>query len=894
MGQGTNKIANSLLDIQPTAVLEFYRIYPDTLNKPNLFIPVHGGSIFGANVSWQNVEYIPVPIEGEGFEINGNGQLARPKLRIANKDFLITNLLQNNFDFKNAKIVRKRTFLKYLDDSNFDGGNPFGTPDYTAEISNETYLIGQKTAENKVYVEFELTSPLDLENFEVTHRQILAKYCYWQYRGHGCNFVGGPVEKENGYNFTDITGALVIPKAPLNGLFVDVTNIWSATKGYLKGDICYLENSKIYINKNPNDANSYTGPLRNWYVSVADSNLNNNPETNPTYWQKDGCSKKISSCKKRFNTAVNVPYYTNVTTETTNFIGLSGIANSTTPFSTTAATSGSLKLNQDLYTKFLNFRTNFTASTWIKRDSTRACSNGSTILSIGPSCPIALTVIKDATNYAYQINFIATDIYPGSAGITSAQVLINSYNALYINKADVINGTQSFAGNALDLVSIQCQRNLSSPHNYLRYSNTFNSTNSSNYWVNNNCTVVDNTTATTNPYGITGNTSQITSLAGTIDCLGVSGNANLIANLNTDLGISAPSSYTDYNQIVTFSIWVKQPTANAARYFYIRFEDWYKRNGKRHNQFIVFDLQAKTFTNYASDIQKATDYTINNNYGNYYMPFATLYDAGNGWLRLSVTMLNETYNVRAFTNINFGPLPGTLSPSFIKYYDANTADEVLRATYTSGLSVYVYGALLEGGRASNNEYQITSGKAYFHPDFNFWGNDIVNVNINGVNKFSWQSQNKNQLITQSATEFSIGSLTSSANQFTINADIGTSAIWGRFVADQEFVSLYKTTSVPPTYQNDFTAYPIRYYECTGGSLSQITGNKLMAWWDMTGNANIITDLHTGSNNLKVYGTNANKSLSYAKAAYVLTNNFITNTSLPFGGFPGTDGFNYGR
>jgi lambda family phage minor tail protein L len=304
MGQGQNKIASSLLDIQPTAVLEFFRIYPDTVVKPDVFIPIHGGSVFGNNVTWQNVEYIPMPIESEGFEINGNGQLSRPKMRIANKDYLITNLLQNNFDFKNAKIVRKRTFLKYLDDVNFEGGNPFGSQDFTAEISIETFLVGQKTAENKVYVEFELTSPLDLENFEVTNRQILAKYCYWGYRSHGCNYVGGPLEKEDGFNFIDASGVAVIPVAPIAGFLSNSTYRWDSTREYNKTDIAYLENPKVIINKNPLDNNSYSGPLRTWYVCIADKVTNQNPQSNPTYWQKDGCSKKISACKKRF---VNIP-----------------------------------------------------------------------------------------------------------------------------------------------------------------------------------------------------------------------------------------------------------------------------------------------------------------------------------------------------------------------------------------------------------------------------------------------------------------------------------------------------------------------------------------------------------------------------------------------------------
>lgn len=301
MGQGQNKIASSLLDIQPTAVLEFFRIYPDTVSKPDVFIPIHGGSVFGNNVKWQGIEYMPVPVEGEGFEINGNGQLSRPKIRIANKDYLISSLLQNNFDFKNAKIIRKRTFLKYLDDANFEGGNPFGSQDFTAEISDETFLIGQKTAENKVYVEFELTSPLDLENFEVTNRQILAKYCYWTYRGHGCNYAEGPVEKENGYNFTDANKVNVIPKVPAEGFLTNSNYLWSATSTYNKTDIVYLENPKVYINKNPLVLGSYEGPLRIWYVCVENGILNKNPQNNPTYWQKDGCSKKISACKKRFS-----------------------------------------------------------------------------------------------------------------------------------------------------------------------------------------------------------------------------------------------------------------------------------------------------------------------------------------------------------------------------------------------------------------------------------------------------------------------------------------------------------------------------------------------------------------------------------------------------------------
>ena len=153
MAEGKNKVARSLLDLEPTAILDFYQIYPDIVNAPTQVFSMHGGSIFKDQITWQGVKYTPVPIEVEGFEVTANTSLPRPKIKIANIDYLVTAMLQKYSDFKNAQVVRKRTFVKYLDDVNFDGGNPFGGGDSTAEISSEKYVIGQKTQENKVFVE---------------------------------------------------------------------------------------------------------------------------------------------------------------------------------------------------------------------------------------------------------------------------------------------------------------------------------------------------------------------------------------------------------------------------------------------------------------------------------------------------------------------------------------------------------------------------------------------------------------------------------------------------------------------------------------------------------------------------------------------------------------------
>ena len=171
-----------------------------------MFVGFHGGSIFDKSIKWQGIQYLPLAIESEGFDILGDGKIARPKIRVANKNSIITNLLQNYKDFKNAKVVRKKVQVKFLDDDNFDGGNPFGVADSKAELLDEEWIMGRKTQESKIFVEFELNSPLDLESFSINSRGIQAKFCGWQYRGEGCRYQGLPIEQEDGSPFLDVDG----------------------------------------------------------------------------------------------------------------------------------------------------------------------------------------------------------------------------------------------------------------------------------------------------------------------------------------------------------------------------------------------------------------------------------------------------------------------------------------------------------------------------------------------------------------------------------------------------------------------------------------------------------------------------------------------------------------
>jgi len=314
MAQGQNRIASGLLELEPTAIIELFLLYFNTIDNPNAFIAFHGGSVYNQGIVWQGVEYLPIPVETDGFEVNANGQLARPKMRISNKDYFATDLLLNNDDLQFAKVIRKRTFVKYLDDVNFDGGNPWGEADASAELSNDTFVVGQKTAENKIFIELELTSPLDLENFEVNNRLIMSRYCSWHYRGNGCNYNGIPLATEE--------GASLIVKDPIDWFTNQAQKEWNTQRTYVSGDAAYLENKKITIANPSNSSQSEFAKI--WYVCQANhsSSRSTIPDKNPSLWTRDGCNKKLDGCQLRFGRG-SIEFGGRIEERTANFVDFS-------------------------------------------------------------------------------------------------------------------------------------------------------------------------------------------------------------------------------------------------------------------------------------------------------------------------------------------------------------------------------------------------------------------------------------------------------------------------------------------------------------------------------------------------------------------------------------------
>ena len=314
MGVGKDKISAEVFNIEPTAIIDLFRVYPDIINFPDVYFNIHNGSVFGVGITWQGEDYMPIAMEYEGFEITADGRPNRPLVRFSNAQYFATSLLDKYDDFSNGRVQRKRTFVKFLDDSNFDGGNPWGEADYTAEISDDIYIVSQKKRENKDFVEVELTNPLDLESFEVNHRRILGKYCYWKYRGPGCQYEGPPVERLDRQPFTNQSNTELVAwnEAKTNNTsylgqdgfeYGRGGDIYQPTKKYAQGNVVYKINDRIRI-QDEKDPNSFK-PMLVYYVAKASwidgvQNKGKDPNLHPEYWDKDGCSKALSSCQKHF------------------------------------------------------------------------------------------------------------------------------------------------------------------------------------------------------------------------------------------------------------------------------------------------------------------------------------------------------------------------------------------------------------------------------------------------------------------------------------------------------------------------------------------------------------------------------------------------------------------
>ena len=187
---------SALQEIAPGAIIELFQLELNAAqhgaNETYYFHAGVNATGSNGNLVWNSQAYLAFPIEADGFEYSGNGQLPRPKVRVSNILSTITALLLTLPDgLEGAKFTRIRTLARYIDAVNFPGGVSPYSPDPTAQFPSEIYYIDRKVIENRDIVEFEMVSAFDLIGVRVPKRQCIANICQWVYKSTECSYSGG-------------------------------------------------------------------------------------------------------------------------------------------------------------------------------------------------------------------------------------------------------------------------------------------------------------------------------------------------------------------------------------------------------------------------------------------------------------------------------------------------------------------------------------------------------------------------------------------------------------------------------------------------------------------------------------------------------------------------------
>lgn len=284
-------IVKELYSLAPSSLIELWELDATVIGQEAHYFFHDGTNSNLKPITFAGQEYVAFPIKGEQFEKDGKGSgLARPKLSCANINGFVSILLLGQDDLIGAKVVRKKVFVRSLDDVNFPNGtNPWGMADPTAIVGNDTFYINRKIAENNDIVSFELATPIEIDNVKLPKRQMLASCGTCRYRNdETCGYTGAPVADKNNKLFYDASGY---------GFTANDCGEWSDSATYNQGDYVYRTSilmqtagDKIYY---VCSQNGVTGATRKPSLDSA--------------WIADQCPLTVWGCKLRFPTGP-LPY----------------------------------------------------------------------------------------------------------------------------------------------------------------------------------------------------------------------------------------------------------------------------------------------------------------------------------------------------------------------------------------------------------------------------------------------------------------------------------------------------------------------------------------------------------------------------------------------------------
>lgn len=267
----------------PSTLIELFILDGSTLGVPDIYYFTNGQNEVGGKITYITQAYEEFPIGIESVEIDGKGSLSRPKLTVSNVGGALSTILYEYDNLVNAQVTRRRVYSRFLDAVNFKGGvNPYGTPDTTAYV-DDIYFINRKITENSQFVQFELTTALEIDGAKLPNRQILALVCPFRFRDPTtCKYVGVPISDKNNKIF--VGGGW-----NLSGL--QDQGAWNAATTYNEGDYVYIDST---LPQTAGDRTFFVcrgGPI---------SGNENSPLRNPGRWLVDSCSRSPLGCRLHF------------------------------------------------------------------------------------------------------------------------------------------------------------------------------------------------------------------------------------------------------------------------------------------------------------------------------------------------------------------------------------------------------------------------------------------------------------------------------------------------------------------------------------------------------------------------------------------------------------------
>lgn len=188
-------IKQEIQSLSPSALIELFVLDTTMFEGGSLYYFHSGISQTNQPIVWQGQTYQPIPIEASGFDVTAQGALPQPTLKVANVEGMLSAMVINMDELRGAKVTRKRTFARYLDEVNFKDGNVEANPDQY--LQDEVWFVDSKPNENRLVVEWKLASAFDVDGIQLPYRQIVKNTCPWKYRSGECGYTGGYIDKND-------------------------------------------------------------------------------------------------------------------------------------------------------------------------------------------------------------------------------------------------------------------------------------------------------------------------------------------------------------------------------------------------------------------------------------------------------------------------------------------------------------------------------------------------------------------------------------------------------------------------------------------------------------------------------------------------------------------------